>query len=127
MTSATREEEATDEVQEAEASVQEDDDDQEAETEGTKETEDEHSLGAPEPKSDQRNDVSDSKPFNSNQKGMRGSSSKVMFGDLINAICFTAFSPLYLYLWRVASPEEVGPRNTCLAFLLTTFFSWLSV
>lgn len=56
-------------------------------------------------------------------------SSKVMFGDLINGICFTAFSLVYIYLWQVVTPldERTGPRNTCVAFLLTTIFSWLSV
>ena len=54
------------------------------------------------------------------------SSKQVMYGDLMNAICFTAFFPVYIYLWQYQSPGENGAAHTSLAFLVTTAFCWLS-
>lgn len=52
--------------------------------------------------------------------------SAVMYGDLMNGLCFTAFLPVYVFLWRTRFAEEVGPRNICIAFFWTTVFSWIS-
>jgi two-component system, sensor histidine kinase len=47
-----------------------------------------------------------------------------MYGDFVNALCYSLFTPFYLYLW-IKEPSISG-RNVTLSFTFTAIFSWLS-
>ncbi|CAB9511876.1 Hybrid signal transduction histidine kinase K [Seminavis robusta] len=44
------------------------------------------------------------------------------YGDLVNALCYTAFLPVYMYMY-LQDPQE-GALHINIAFALTTVFSW---
>lgn len=47
-----------------------------------------------------------------------------MYGDLVNGMCYTAFLPVYLWLW-IKDPSP-GARNIVIAFAWTTICCWFS-
>lgn len=49
------------------------------------------------------------------------------YGDLVNALCYTIFLPVYLWLWLAQEPDNEGARNINIAFALTAVFSWYAV
>ena len=47
-----------------------------------------------------------------------------MYGDLVNAVCYTAFFPVYVYLLSTDPTPEA--RSVVMAFAWTMVFSWFS-
>ena len=47
-----------------------------------------------------------------------------LYGDLVNALCYTAFFPVYAWLWY--KEPCIGGRNVASAFAWTALSSWLS-
>lgn len=47
-----------------------------------------------------------------------------MHGDLVNALCYTAFTPVYLWMW-LREPVP-GADHIVAAFAWTAVFSWIS-
>jgi len=55
-------------------------------------------------------------------------SSSTHFGDLVNGLCYTAFLPVYAWLWWASGedPKPAGSVSVCFWFFATCLFCWMS-